>query len=46
MKTILLLAITAYSLLLNSCGTGSTNADSQDSTMPGMSKEDHGKMKM
>ncbi len=46
MKSILLLALTATALLLNSCATGSSNADPQDNTMPGMSKEDHANMKM
>ncbi|MBK1817395.1 hypothetical protein JIN84_17375 [Luteolibacter yonseiensis] len=46
MKTILLLTLAATALLLNSCATGNSNADQQDSTMPGMSKEDHANMKM
>lgn len=46
MKSILLLALTATAFLLNSCATGSSNADPQDNTMPGMSKEDHANMKM
>ena len=46
MKTMLLLALTATALLLNSCATGGSNADPQDSTMPGMSNADHAKMKM
>jgi hypothetical protein len=46
MKAILLLTLTAAALLLNSCAGGNSNADPQDSAMPGMSKEEHAKMKM
>ncbi len=46
MKTILLLTLTVTALFLNSCATGNSNADPQDKTMPGMTKEDHANMKM
>lgn len=46
MKTIVLFALAATALLLNSCATGKSNSGQPDKTMPGMSEEDHSKMKM
>ena len=46
MKAIAILALAATALLLNSCATGNSNTTPPDETMPGMSQEEHSKMKM